>query len=200
MKHRGFFHWIGVLALVCVVAWGMSSVVDAGGGRCGGSCGGQGDGHGGGHGGKGGLMAGPMAGPMGHMRVLAGSLELTEDQVAAIHGIIEKNEDQIRPAMKALMQKNVALHQAVLSGQGDEATIRALADEVGKALGDSAVVGSAIAGEARTVLTAEQLERLDGILAKHTGCSGDCGDDCSGDCGGDCSGDCGGDCSGDCHH
>ena len=55
----------------------------------------------------------------------------------------------------------------------------AAAGEVGKALGDAAVVGSAIAGEARGVLTPQQLEQLDSILAKCAECSGDCGAECT---------------------
>jgi Spy/CpxP family protein refolding chaperone len=106
--------------------------------------------------------------PMGrliHQRLaklfdLRDELGVTDDQRDAIHAILRDHRDELRPAVKALVEKHQTLRTAVLADEADEAAIRAAATELGTSIGDAAVVASQVAKEVKAVLTPEQLTRL----------------------------------------
>ncbi len=62
--------------------------------------------------------------------------------------------------LKPVAEKRRALRDATLAENPNEATIRDAADELGKAIGDAAVVGSKIKAEIHKVLTPEQQEKI----------------------------------------
>jgi hypothetical protein len=74
-------------------------------------------------------------GPMYRMNMLFDELELTSDQ-------------------------GMALKELVLAETPDEAAIRKASTDLGNAIADAAVQASALAGEARSILTPEQVERF----------------------------------------
>jgi len=63
----------------------------------------------------------------------------------------------------------LSLRKAVLAKDADEAAIRKAAADLGNSIGDAAVLFSKAAGEARPVLTPEQIERLEKFLSERDG-------------------------------
>lgn len=99
------------------------------------------------------------------MVVLRDDLDITAEQRAELRGIFIAHRDDLRPAMLEVLEHKRALRDAVMAENPDEAAIRAEADALGDAIGDAAVAMSQVAGEARTVLTAEQLELIEEAMA-----------------------------------
>jgi len=167
MKRRGFFHWVGVLAVVALAAWGIVRVVQAAetlnGKR--GAWGGRGMGL---HGMK---ERGPLGrliqANIGRLITLKAELDITDEQHEQLKAIVHAHHDEIAKAVQKLVEKKQALRQAVMAKPADEGAIRAASDELGKAIGDTAVLGSKIIDEARGVLTPEQLELVEESLAEH---------------------------------
>ena len=91
---------------------------------------------------------------------LRSKLELTDEQKAKIRGTIAARKEEIIKQFKKVAEKRQALRDAVLAEMPTEESIRAAADELGKAIGDAAVKASQIAGELREELTSEQLEKI----------------------------------------
>ena len=101
-----------------------------------------------------------LGGQIGRMMVLRSELNVTDEQKEKIHAIIAGKKKEILPVAKGVWAKRVALRDAVLADKPDEAAIRKAADELGKAIGDAAVLGAKVVGEVKPVLTAEQRERI----------------------------------------
>lgn len=101
-----------------------------------------------------------IRGQIGRLLVLQSELNLTGEQKSQIGGILRGQKQEIAVAAKGVWDKRVALRNAVLAENPDEAAIRKAADELGKAIGDAAVLGSKVAGEVRPVLTEEQRKQI----------------------------------------
>ena len=91
---------------------------------------------------------------------LRSKLDLSEDQKTRIRQTVAGHKTEIVGMVKEVSEKRQALRDAVLAETPDEASIRAAADELGKAIGDAAVKASKIAGEVRKDLTPEQMEKI----------------------------------------
>ncbi len=91
---------------------------------------------------------------------LRSKLNLTEEQKAKIRSTIAAQKEEIINLFKTVAEKRRALRDAVLAEIPSEESIRAAADELGKAIGDAAVKASQIAGDLRKNLTTEQLEKI----------------------------------------
>ena len=77
-----------------------------------------------------------------------------------IRGIVKSHRQEIASVLKPVAEKRRALRDATLAENASEATIHAAANELGKAIGDAAVVGSKIKAEVHQVLTPEQREKI----------------------------------------
>lgn len=97
-----------------------------------------------------------ISGTFGRLLVLRSEMNVTEEQRAQIREILVAHRPAIAETVKSVRDKRVALRDAVLSGEADEAQIRAAADELGKAIADAAVKGSKLRGEIAPILTEEQ--------------------------------------------
>ena len=108
--------------------------------------------------------AGPLrmlvSGQFGRLLTLRSELGITTEQREQIRGIVKSHRQEIAAALKPVADKRRALRDATLAEDANEATIHAAADELGKAIGDAAVVGSKIKAEVRDVLTPEQREKI----------------------------------------
>jgi len=91
---------------------------------------------------------------------LRSKLNLTDEQRAKIRSTIAAQKEEIVNQFKKVAEKRQALRDAVLAEMPTEESIRAAADELGKAIGDAAVKASQIAGDLRKNLTSEQLEKI----------------------------------------
>jgi len=104
---------------------------------------------------------GPVA--LGHMyrlNLLGEELGLTDDQRAALKNLVRSHRREIQPLVKTLMAKKRALQGLVLAENPDPEAIRQTSADLGEAIAEAAVLGSALAQKAQTILTPDQFNRL----------------------------------------
>jgi Spy/CpxP family protein refolding chaperone len=101
-----------------------------------------------------------IAGNIGRLLVLRSELNLTTEQRAKAFGLLKTHSSDIRPLAKKVVEKRRNLREAVLNNPADEASIRKAADELGKAVGDAAVLASKVLAEGKGVLTPAQVDRI----------------------------------------
>jgi Spy/CpxP family protein refolding chaperone len=97
------------------------------------------------------------------LRILR-QLDLTDEQVEAIQKVFEANKEKAEASRKAIAEATKALHEATV--KGDEAGIREAATNLGKAIGDGAVLRASTITSVKEVLTDEQREELEELTAK----------------------------------
>lgn len=101
-----------------------------------------------------------IAGNLGRFLVMASELNVTQQQKQQIRATVKRHREEIKPAAQAVLAKRQALREAVLTKPGDEQAIRQAATELGKVIGDAALVASKVVAEARGALKPDQLERI----------------------------------------
>jgi Spy/CpxP family protein refolding chaperone len=101
-----------------------------------------------------------LSGQLGRLLELRSELDLTADQRSQIREIVKSHRQELSSVIKPVVEKRRALRDATLAENASEAAIHTAADELGKAIGDAAVVGSKIKVEVRQVLTPEQQEKI----------------------------------------
>ncbi|MBI5252463.1 MAG: periplasmic heavy metal sensor [Desulfomonile tiedjei] len=110
------------------------------------------------------LAASPLArlitGNIGRLLVLRSELNVTDQQRKNIAAEIKSRKDEIRPVAKDVFEKRQALREAVLNKPGDEKAIMAAANDLGKAIGNAAVLASRLVAQVKPMLTDEQQERI----------------------------------------
>ena len=115
--------------------------------------------------GKGQLGGRPMikeaAETFGRFLILRSQLNVTPEQREKVRAIMESHSDEITPVAKKIVQKNRALRKEVFAEKPDETAVRAAADQLGKAIGDAAVLAAGIRAETRKVMTPEQIEKIE---------------------------------------
>ena len=110
-----------------------------------------------------------ITGQVGRMLVLRSRLNVTPEQREQIAGILKSHRQEIARALKPVVEKRRALREAVLAEKTDERKVRSAAEELGKAIGDAAIVAARIKSEARGVLTDEQVKVLAEFRADRDG-------------------------------
>ena len=101
-----------------------------------------------------------ITGNIGRFLVLRSELAITADQKKKIVEIVKSRRHEIRPVAKMILEKRRALQEAVVNKPGDETAIRGAATEMGKAIGDAAVLASKIIAQVKPELTSQQIERI----------------------------------------
>lgn len=101
-----------------------------------------------------------LSGQFGRLLQLRSELDLSDEQRTEIREIVKSHKSEIAAAMKPVVEKRRALREATLAETPNEQAIRTAAADLGKALGDVAVVGAKIKAEVREVLTPEQREKI----------------------------------------
>lgn len=102
-----------------------------------------------------------LSGQFGRLLELRSELDLTTEQRNKIRDVITSHKAEIATAIKPVVEKRRALREATLATNVDETAIRAAANDLGRAIGDAAVVGAKVKAEVRAVLTPEQQKKLD---------------------------------------
>ena len=110
-----------------------------------------------------------FTGQIGRLMVLRSELNVTDEQRDQIRDIVKGHRTEIVPVAQKVVEKRRALRTAVLAANPDEKAIRAAADDLGKAIGDAAVLASKVAGEVKPVLTQEQRDRIGQFRAEREG-------------------------------
>lgn len=108
-----------------------------------------------------------VTGQVGRMLVLKSELNVTPEQREHVVSILRSHRAEIAKAAKPVVEKRRVLRAATLAQPIDEARIRAAAEDLGKSLGDLAVLGAQIKDEVRDVLTPEQRERIKAFHAEN---------------------------------
>ena len=101
-----------------------------------------------------------LGGQLGRLLTLRSELDLTAEQRDKIHAIVKAHRQELAEVLRPVAEKRRALRDATLADSANEATIRAAADELGKAIGDAAVIGAKVKAEVLGVLTPEQREKV----------------------------------------
>ena len=102
----------------------------------------------------------PRGGPMGHMHVMR-HLRLSEAQQDQIFNIHHERAPALRELHKALHRARAALAEAAKAPDFDRGRARELADTLGKAQADLALMRAETLSRVRAVLTPEQRSMLD---------------------------------------
>ncbi len=108
-----------------------------------------------------------VTGQVGRMLVLKSELDVTPKQREQVVSILRSHRAEIAKAAKPVVEKRRVLREATLAEKIDEARIRAAAEDLGKSLGDLAVLGAKIKGQVRDVLTPEQRDRIKAFHAEN---------------------------------
>jgi Spy/CpxP family protein refolding chaperone len=101
-----------------------------------------------------------VAGNIGRLLVLGSELNVTPDQRAKIAGIVKSHRAEITPTVRDVLEKKIALRDAVLNERPEEKVIRSAAADLAKTVGDASVLASKVIGEVRAILTPDQIERI----------------------------------------
>jgi len=102
-----------------------------------------------------------IVGRIGRGMVLRSELRITPEQREQIRGIVMSHKAEIAKVARPIVAKKRALREALLAEKPDEKAIRAAVDDLGKAGGDAAVLVAKVLGEMRTVLSDEQIKRIE---------------------------------------
>jgi Spy/CpxP family protein refolding chaperone len=108
-----------------------------------------------------------VVGQLGRFAALRSDLNISDEQRTQIRGLVQEHRAEIAPVAQKIVEKRRALRTAVLADKPDETAIRAAADDLGKAIGDAAVLASKVAGEVKPVLTQEQRDRIGKFRGEH---------------------------------
>ncbi len=97
-----------------------------------------------------------IMGNIGRFLVLRSELNISAEQKKKIAAEIKTHKGEIGPIVKEIFEKRMALRDAVVDKPGDQQAIRAAANDLGKAIGDAALLASKVVAEVKPVLTPEQ--------------------------------------------
>jgi len=117
---------------------------------------------------------GHARGPMGMdgepafmMGMMMGQLDLDEGQKQALHEKMRANHEEMAAAMDQMHAARQALAQAIHAPELDETAIRSAAADTAAVEGDLAVARARMLQQVRALLTTQQQEKLEAIMAEH---------------------------------
>lgn len=105
---------------------------------------------------------------IGRKLILRSKMNVTDEQREKIRGIVESHKPRIVQAVKPIVTSKRALSEAVSAETTDQAAIRAACDQLGRSLGDAAVLGAQVRKEVLAVLTDDQRRLLDTFRSEVT--------------------------------
>lgn len=117
-----------------------------------------GEGAGGGYG----VIGRMIRAQIGRAMTLKAELNLTDAQRGAIRESLKSHKSEIAGALKPVVEARRELRDAVLAEKTDDAAIRKAADDLGKRIGDAAVVMAKVKADVmdKAQLTPEQVEKI----------------------------------------
>jgi Spy/CpxP family protein refolding chaperone len=102
-----------------------------------------------------------ISGQIGRLMSLRSELQLTTEQREQIREILKSHRQELVTVVRPIVEKRRALREATRAKDADERAIRAAADDLGKAIGDAAVVGAKIKAKVMQVMTTDQREKIE---------------------------------------
>lgn len=106
---------------------------------------------------------------MGRAMTLRAELNLTDQQRDAIKTAMQSHKQEIVAAVKPAIDAKRTLRDAVLADKSDDAAIRKAADDLGKKVGDAAVVIARVKSDvaSKANLTPEQMKKIADFRAEN---------------------------------
>jgi len=101
-----------------------------------------------------------VAGNLGRWLTLRSEVNLSDQQRDQLRSVVMTHKAELAGAAKKIGETRTALREAVLADGADQVAIRKAADDMGKAIGDMAVVASKVAAQAKPLLTEEQRKKI----------------------------------------
>jgi Spy/CpxP family protein refolding chaperone len=101
-----------------------------------------------------------FSGQVGRLLTLRSELNLSDEQKSQIHDILKSHRVEIANALKPVVAKRQALRDLIAAPNTDEPAIRSAADDLGKSIGDAAIVGTKVRAELWKVLTPDQQDKV----------------------------------------
>ena len=108
-----------------------------------------------------------ITGNIGRLMVLRSELNLSDEQRSQIRDVVVSHRGEVASTVQDVRAKRLALRDAVLAENADEAEIRAAADELGEQIADAAVKASKLKAQIAPILTSEQRKLIMEFLADH---------------------------------
>jgi Spy/CpxP family protein refolding chaperone len=102
-----------------------------------------------------------LAGGLHRLRQLHGELDITPEQREQIKAVLQAHRGEIVQVARKLRDEHRELRSVVEAEPVNETAIREAAADLGEVLGDAAVLHAEIRGEVVTVLTPEQVAKLE---------------------------------------
>jgi len=103
---------------------------------------------------------------MYRMNMLFDELSLTGDQRVALKQLISGHRKDLEPAVEEVKGRGGILRDLILAETPDQEAIRRASGDLGSAIAEASVQISALAKEARSILTPEQVEKARELLQR----------------------------------
>ena len=101
-----------------------------------------------------------IRGEIGRWMVLRSQVDLSDDQKQQIAAVLQSHKAEIVQVVQPIIEKRRALRDAVAAANPDEQAIRAAADDLGKSIGDAAVLAWHIKQQIAPILTDQQRQDI----------------------------------------
>jgi Spy/CpxP family protein refolding chaperone len=95
-------------------------------------------------GGEGGLLRNFFRDRMGSLIKLSQDVDLTQEQREKIHQIVMEHRSEIAGVAQPIVEKRRVLRDAVLADKPSDEAIRSAANDLGKAIGEAAVLAARV--------------------------------------------------------
>ncbi len=105
-----------------------------------------------------------ISGNIGRAMVLRSELDVTDEQRAKVREVLKSHKDEIGGLLTKGIEQRRALRDATSTDDPDEEAIRAAADQLGKTIGEAAVLKAKIRSELRPHFTDEQVKRVEEFM------------------------------------
>lgn len=110
--------------------------------------------------GEGGLLRNFFRDRAGSFVKLSQDVDLSQEQRNKIRDVLVEHRSEIAGVAQPIMEKRRVLRDAVLADKPSDDAIRSAANDLGKAIGDAAVLAAKVKPEVAKVLTSEQQARV----------------------------------------
>jgi len=105
-------------------------------------------------------------GRMYRMNMLLDELGVTVEQRTALKQLFSEHRKDLQPSVEEVRARGEVLADLIMAETPDQEAIRKASGDLGSAIADASVQMSALAKEARKILTPEQVERAQEMLQR----------------------------------
>lgn len=110
-----------------------------------------------------------ISGNIGRVMTLRSEANVTDEQRQKVRTVLTSHKAEIGDVAKDLVAKRRVLREAVRAETRDEAAIRKAGEDLGKSIGNAAVLGSKVRGELKPIFTDKQVDLFEKFVAERDG-------------------------------